>query len=133
MKNFTTAIVIAASFLGQQFVIAQVKDSATVGKDTAKVTPAKPGEKPDAKKTGPKPFKEIITAKAISDDGVFNVHKVEDKYFFEIPDAMLTKEFLLVTRLTKSAAGMRTGTTGYAGDQIGQSVITFEKGPKDKI
>ncbi len=46
---------------------------------------------------------------------------------------MLKKEFLLVTRLTKAAAGMRTGTSGYAGDQIGQQVIAFEKGPKDKI
>ncbi|WP_435526005.1 DUF5118 domain-containing protein [Chryseobacterium indoltheticum] len=60
----------------------------------------------------------------------FTVHKVDDKYYFEIPDAMLKKEFLLVTRLTKAAAGMRSGTSGYAGDQIGQQVIAFEKGAR---
>ena len=80
-----------------------------------------------------KPYKEVITAKAITDTGVFDVHKIDDKYYLEIPDTMLKKEFLLVSRLTKAAAGMRSGMSGYAGDQISQNVITFEKGPEDKI
>ncbi len=132
MKNFKTAVFVAALFFTQQNFIAQTKDSVAVKKDTAK-TAAKPAEKPDAKKTGPKAFKDVITAKAVSDTGVFTVHKVEDKYFFEIPDDMLKKEFLMVTRLTKAGAGMRSGTSGYAGDQVGQNVISFEKGPKDKV
>ena len=33
---------------------------------------------------GPKPYKEVITNKAVTDEGLFNVHKVEDKYYFEI-------------------------------------------------
>ena len=113
MKNFKTAVFVAALFFTQQNFIAQTKDSVAVKKDTAK-TAAKPAEKPDAKKTGPKAFKDVITAKAVSDTGVFTVHKVEDKYFFEIPDDMLKKEFLMVTRLTKAGAGMRYGTSGYA-------------------
>ena len=28
---------------------------------------------------------------------------------------------------------MRMGTVGYAGDQISQNVISFEKGPNDKV
>ena len=32
----------------------------------------------------PNPIKEVITAKAITDHGIFDVHKVEDKYYFEI-------------------------------------------------
>lgn len=80
-----------------------------------------------------KPYKEIITGKAVTDEGVFAVHKIEDKYYLEIPDNKLKKEFLLVSRLTKAAAGMRSGTTGYAGDQISQNVISFEKGPENKI
>ena len=80
-----------------------------------------------------KPYKDVITDKAITDKGVFDVHKIEEKYYLEIPDNMLKKEFLLVSRLTKAAAGMRSGMSGYAGDQISQNVITFEKGPEDKI
>jgi hypothetical protein len=80
-----------------------------------------------------KPYKEVITSKAVTTKGVFDVHKIDEKYYLEIPDSMLKKEFLLVSRLTKAAAGMRSGMSGYAGDQISQNVITFEKGPEDKI
>lgn len=128
-KNFKTVSLIIALLCIQQTLSAQEKskDSATVKTDTAKV------KKDDKKKSLIKPYKEVITDKAVSDQGVFTVHKVDDKYYFEIPDKMLKKEFLLVTRLTKAAAEMRSGTSGYAGDQIGQQVITFEKGTKDKI
>lgn len=129
VKNLrNTAFIILALTLGQGELKAQEKDSAAVKTDTAKVKKDDPKKKPAMKS-----YKEIITDKAVSDQGVFTVHKIEDKYYFEIPDKMLKKEFLLVTRLTKAAAGMRSGTTGYAGDQIGQQVVAFEKGPKDKI
>ncbi len=103
---------------------------------------AQPGmAKPDStKKTGGTPsnglkaYKDIITAKAQSDGGLFWVHKVEDKYFFEIPDSLFGREILVVNRISKAAAGMRTGGFfGYGGDQIGQGVIRFEKGPNNKV
>ncbi|MDR2236735.1 MAG: zinc-dependent metalloprotease [Chryseobacterium sp.] len=128
VKNLSTAaFFLMALSLGQTGLKAQIKDSAVAKADTAKV------KKDDQKKPVIKSYKEVITDKAVSDQGVFTVHKLDDKYYFEIPDKMLKKEFLLVTRLTKAAAGMRSGTTGYAGDQIGQQVVAFEKGPKDKI
>jgi hypothetical protein len=83
--------------------------------------------------TGPKPYKEVITDKAKTDEGLFKVHKIEDKYFFEIPDSLLNREILVVNRISKAAAGMRAGFFGYAGDQIGQNVVRFEKGPNNKI
>ena len=78
---------------------------------------------------GPKPYKEVITSKAISDGGLFWIHKVEDKYYFEIPDAMLGRDILVVSRLGKAPAD----GDSYAGDVINQKTIRFEKGPKDKI
>ena len=108
------------------------KDTVKEKSDTAKVKTSVSAAK-DKKPEKIKPYKEVITAKAISDTGILTVHKVEDKYYFEIPDTALKKEFLLVTRLTKAAAGMRSGSTGYAGDDIGQNLILFEKGPADKI
>jgi hypothetical protein len=81
-----------------------------------------------------KPYKDVITSKAISDGGLFWVHKIDDKYFFEIPDSLLGREILVVNRISKAAAGMRSGGFfGYGGDQIGQNVIRFEKGPSNKI
>ncbi|WP_312088715.1 zinc-dependent metalloprotease [Chryseobacterium sp.] len=128
-KYCKTLLLFGTLMLFQQNVFSQIKDSVAIKTDTLK---AKKDDK-DKKKSSIKSFKEIITDKAVSDEGVFTVHKVEDKYYFEIPDSVLKKEFLLVTRLTKAAAGMRSGNSGYAGDQIGQEVIAFEKGPKDKI
>ncbi len=88
-------------------------------------TTKKPGGPPA---NGPKPYKEVITDKAVTRSGFFKVHKVEDKYFFEIPDNMLSREILVVNRLSKTQAGM-----GYGGDQIGQNVVRFEKGPNNKM
>lgn len=83
---------------------------------------------------GPKPYKDVITSKAVSDGGLFWVHKVEDKYFFEIPDSLFNRDILVVNRLSKAAAGMRVGGfAGYAGDDISRNVIQFQKGPNNKI
>lgn len=94
---------------------------------------AGPGGPGAGRSTGPKPFKEVITSKAVSDDGLFCVHKQDDKYYFEIADSMLGREMLVVNRISKAAAGMRNGFFGYAGDQVGQNVIRFEKGPNNKL
>ena len=56
-------------------------------------TPPKPAEAP---KTGPKPYKEVITDKAKTSKGLFTVHKVEDKYYFEIPDSLLGRDVMML-------------------------------------
>ncbi len=38
-----------------------------------------------------------------------------------------------MNRLSKAAAGMRNQFFGYAGDQIGNNVIRFEKGPNNRL
>src|SRR6185369_9750273 len=48
-------------------------------------------------------------------------------------DSLLNREILVVNRISKAATGMRAGFFGYAGDQIGQNVVRFEKGPNNKI
>lgn len=77
---------------------------------------------------GVRPYREIITDKAISKNGFFKVHKVEDKYYFEIPNDMLWRDILVVNRLSQTQAG-----TGYGGDQIGQNVVRFDRGPNNRI
>ncbi|MEO6069780.1 MAG: zinc-dependent metalloprotease [Chitinophagaceae bacterium] len=88
---------------------------------------------PAAPRTGPKPYNEVITSRARTDKGMLTTHFVDDKYYFEVPDSMLGREILVVNRISKSAAGSRAGFLGYAGDQISDNVITFEKGPNNKI
>jgi hypothetical protein len=99
---------------------------------------AQPNGRPDSTRRpsiGPKPYREIITSKAVTDPGLFPVHKVEDKIYFEIPDSLFGRELLVVNRISKASAGMRAPGSffGYGGDQIGQNVVRWEKGPNNKV
>jgi hypothetical protein len=101
--------------------------------DTTKANGLTGGGNVPQRPAGPKPYKEVITDKTKTTEGLFKVHKLDDKYFFEIPDSLLSRDILVVNRISKAAAGMRNGFFGYAGDQIGQNVVRFEKGPNNKV
>ncbi len=83
-------------------------------------------------KAAPKPYKTVITDKAVTRRGLFKTHKVDDKYYFEIGDSLLNREILVVSRISRAGAEVREAG-GYAGDQIGSTVIRFEKGPSARI
>ena len=80
-------------------------------------------------KSGPKAFKDLITDKAITKPGLFTVHKVEDKWYFEIPDSILNKEIMAITRFSKVAGGGGV----YGGELANEQTIAFEKGPHNNI
>jgi hypothetical protein len=106
----------------------------TQNKKTVPTPPSNPPPvAPSAPKSGPKPYKEVITDKALSRYGLFAVHKVDDRWFFEIGDSILGKEILVVNRISKAPIDTRAGFFGYAGDEINQNVIRFEKGPNNKL
>ncbi|MBO9632308.1 MAG: zinc-dependent metalloprotease [Chitinophagaceae bacterium] len=92
-----------------------------------------PAMPPAPPKAGPKPYKEVVTDKAISRKGLFTVHKVEDKWLLEIGDSILNRDVLVVNRISKAPIDTRAGFTGFAGDEINENVIRFEKGPNNKI
>lgn len=112
---------------------AQQKKSNTpvAAADTAK-RPAAPIA-PRPPQTGPRPYKEVITDKATTRKGLFTVHKLEDKWFFEMGDSLLGRDVLVVNRISKAPINTRSGFIGYAGDEINENVIRFDKGPNNKI
>ncbi|WP_316825444.1 zinc-dependent metalloprotease [Pedobacter miscanthi] len=83
---------------------------------------------PAANKNLPKPFEQVITEKAVTRKGMITTHRLEDKYFFEISDSTLGRDILVVSRISKGGS-----TIGYAGDQLGSTVIRFDKGPSNRI
>ncbi|MES2828056.1 MAG: zinc-dependent metalloprotease [Bacteroidota bacterium] len=87
---------------------------------------------PGSAKAQPKPYNQVITDKAITRKGMITTHKLEDKYFFEIADSTLGRDILVVSRISRAGAEVRSAS-GYAGDQIGSTVIRFEKGPSNRI
>ncbi len=58
-----------------------------------------------------KTYDRLITDEAISTHGLFDVHKVGDKYYFEISDRLLNREMLVVTRFIKTPSVMQIRTT----------------------
>jgi len=82
----------------------------------------------DKPKNKPKAYKDVITKDAKTKHGLFTVHKVDDKYYFEIPDSILGREIMTVTRYVKTATGAH-----YGGEQINRQVLRFEKGGANKI
>jgi len=81
-------------------------------------------EEKDDKKSKFKKYNDLITKDAISDDGLFFVHKVEDKYYFEVPFELLGKDMLLVSRISKIAAGLGGGYIN-AGSKTNEQVIRW--------
>src|SRR5882672_4291306 len=76
-----------------------------------------------------KPYKDLITADMKTQKGFLTVHQKDDKYYFEVPNNILGRDILIVSRVSKASAEMRNGFNGYAGDQIGETVFRFEMGP----
>lgn len=88
-------------------------------KETESKTPEKP------KKGAIKPYSKVITKDATTDEGLFKVHQVDDKHFYEIPDSLFNREMLMVSRISKTATGI-----GFGGGKINTQVLRWEKKPK---
>ena len=104
---------------------ASMTDSVKLPKDSLKVSSSPRTETP---KNGLKAFKEIITNKAVSQVGMFTVHKVDDKYYFEIPLRMLGKDLMAITRAARTPTG-----AGYGGEEIKRQMLRFERGTEQKV
>ena len=74
------------------------------------------------KKGGIKDYSKVITKNAKTDKGLFNVHYLDKKYFYEIPDSLLNREMLMVTRIAKTATGL-----GFGGGKQNTQVLKWQK------
>ncbi|MEQ1553100.1 MAG: zinc-dependent metalloprotease [Ferruginibacter sp.] len=117
------------SFFFAIIAISQVANAQVIVSSSTPTVPTANGAPATPPKTGPKPYKEIITDKTKTQLGLFIVHKVEDKYFFEIPSTLLNKEILCITRYSKTPVGGAT----YGGEIANEVVLKFEKAPDHKI
>ncbi|HEY0038309.1 MAG TPA: DUF5117 domain-containing protein, partial [Longimicrobium sp.] len=79
----------------------------------------------------PRAYSSVITSEARSRRGMFGVHQVGDKLFFEIPRTELNKDMLLVGRYARAAAtspNLPPGQFGaYGGDQFTERTMRWER------
>ncbi|EAZ94867.1 hypothetical protein FBBAL38_10522 [Flavobacteria bacterium BAL38] len=106
--------------------MAQSKKKDKKKASTEKVMPE--AKKPDSKKE-PKPYKKVIDSTAVTQKGLIDVHKVADKYLFEISYSLIGKEIMTITRYSKTPAGGGI----FGGEEINRQVVRFEKGQNNTI
>nr|HQU93884.1 DUF5118 domain-containing protein [Pyrinomonadaceae bacterium] len=82
MKKSVFFFVVAALLLSATFTVFAQDPPPTPAETPAGPGGSRPGGPPSGE---PQPYEKVITKDAKSKDGVFKVHKVKDKYFYEIP------------------------------------------------
>ena len=98
-------------------------------KDSKTETAEKDSKKKD--KDAIKDYKDVITKEAVSDSGLFHVHKVKKDYFYEIPFDKLEKDMLWVSRIAQIPLGLGGGYVN-AGSKTNEQVVHWKR-YQDKV
>ena len=99
-------------------------------------TPETPSPGPGQQRPGglgqasqdPQPYEKVITKDAKSKKGIFTVHQVKDKYYYEIPKSEMGKDFLWVSQIQRTTNGV-----GYGGQALGSRVVRWELGENNRV
>jgi hypothetical protein len=73
----------------------------------------------------PRPYNQVITDRARTERGSITVHRVDERWFLEVPDSLLSRDWLLVSRI----AGVPAGFGGFtsAGSSIEERVVRWQR------
>ena len=110
---------------------------ALLGRGLTPAAPADP-EAPQASedapgRTRPRPYRRVITEEAVTRTGLFDVHRVGDALYFEVPTSALGREMLLLARTAESTAQSQRAMIGgersliVQWERMGGRVVLREK------
>ncbi|WP_143959307.1 zinc-dependent metalloprotease [Litoribacter populi] len=119
-------VVIGSLLVGAVFASEDVQAQRKKKKKEAETAAAQ--AKPAASKNGIKPYGEVITSKAKTKEGLFTVHDMDGKYFYEIADSLIGREMLIVTTIAKTAEGI-----GYGGERTNTQMVRWDRGNGNRI
>lgn len=97
------------------------------GQTSPPSSPAQGGGSGRSSDEGPEPYSRVITDEAVTDEGVFDVHRIGDDIYYEIPLDRLDDEFLLLTRIARTPDG-----AGYGGSKANTSIVRWQR-HRDRI
>jgi hypothetical protein len=125
IKKTVTILMMSVFMLSAQDTFAQNRKKKKADKNAiAKVEP----KIADVKKE-PKPYNKVIDTTAVTQVGLITVHKMDNKYLFEIPDSILGSEIMTITRYSKTPAGGGI----FGGEEINRQVVRWEKGLNNNV
>jgi hypothetical protein len=117
MKRFTViylAVFLTAVCLA---INGQAQDPPAVPAGQERAFPGRADQPPEIR-----PYDRVITKEAKSDEGIFTVHRLKEKVYYEIPRKELGKEFLWVSQIARTTLGV-----GYGGQAMGNRVVKWER------
>ena len=97
--------------------LAQETETPPAAANPAPAPPARGQSAPEIK-----PYAKVITPQVKSDPGVFTVHRLKEKIYYEIPKAELGREYLWVSQIKRTTNGV-----GYGGQALGNRVVRWER------
>ena len=131
MKGYLSLCLLLCFTLFLNPINSQAQKKKNQKKQESKKTETPATKKKAAPKKGaPKPYKQVITKKAVTQKGLITTHKVEEKYYFELPMDLLEKEIMVVSRISGYVKNLSFGGAGMKSRP--QQVIRFQK-VDDKI
>ena len=77
-----------------------------------------------------KPYDKVVTDSTGTDTGLFTIHMLDDgeKLLFEIPDSLMRREMLLVSRIARTADNI-----GYGGEGANTQTVRWERKGKSVL
>ena len=82
----------------------------------------------NGEQNGIKPFSKVVPDTAETDAGLLTTHRVEDKLYFGIPDSLLGREILMVSRVAKAQSDL-----AYGGEKTNTQVVRWERRDDDLL
>ena len=73
-----------------------------------------------------KAFDDVIEDSFLKDEGLFTVYEDDGTFYYDIPDSLLSREMLMVSRIAKTADGI-----GYGGEKSETQVLRWERRQDD--
>lgn len=123
--HFTLALLFSLALAITPFSESHAQRGKKKKKKKGQPTAPKPPMGMMGKKKGIQPFEKVITKEAESDSGMFTVHKLDSKYYFEIPNELLNKEMLSVSRLSGTVEDFNFGGAGMQARD--QKVVRWQR------
>jgi hypothetical protein len=75
-----------------------------------------------------KPFSEVVPDSARTDTGLVTTHRFKEKLYFSIPDTLLGREILMVSRVARAQSDL-----AYGGEKTNTQVVRWERRGDDLL
>ncbi|AUC80577.1 zinc-dependent metalloprotease [Nonlabens sp. MB-3u-79] len=120
-------IILATLVIAMTLLLSSCKTTQKAVAEASKEAAAKSSKK----KSKFKSYDTVITSEALTDEGLFKTHQVGEDFFYEIPNNLLKKDMLWVSRIAQIPSNLGGGYMN-AGSKTNQQVVSWERF-QDKI